>query len=134
MSLRRLIFSGLALTTALLLLSMLLSCGHDQALDFITIEPDNSTVVGAGVQIHYTALGHYSHPPNTKNITGQLTWDSSTPQIISVDQNGVATSTLGCGTNLEITATSNTNTPKADSVVVGRVTVNVSQPNNPDCP
>jgi len=52
-----------------------------------------------------------------------------------VDQHGVATSGLGCGTNLEITATSNTNTPKSDSVIVGRVLVNVKQPpgTNPNC-
>ncbi len=111
-------------------------CAHDEHLDSITIEPNNTTITGAGLDIHYTALGHYSHPPNTKNITDQLTWASSAPQIITVDQQGVATSGLGCGTNLEITATSNTNTPKSDSVIVGRVTVNVTQPSgtNPNCP
>ena len=110
-------------------------CGHDQHLDSITIEPNNATITGAGLDIHYTALGHYSHPPNTKDITDQLTWASSAPQIITVDQHGVATSGLGCGTNLEITATSNTNTPKSDSVIVGRVIVNVKQPpgTNPNC-
>jgi hypothetical protein len=110
-------------------------CGHDQRLDSISIEPDNATITGAGLELHYTALGSYSHPPNTKDITNQVTWASSAPQIISVDQNGVATSGLGCGTNLEITATSNTATPRSDSVVVGRVTVNVKQPTgvNPNC-
>jgi hypothetical protein len=107
-------------------------CGYDQRLDSITIEPNNVTITGAGLDVHYTALGHYSHPPNAKNITDQLTWASSTPQIITVDQQGVATSGLGCGTNLEITATSNTNTPKSDSVIVGRVIVNVKQPTGTD--
>jgi len=37
-------------------------CGHDQTLNSISIEPDNATVTGPGLQIHYTALGHYSHP------------------------------------------------------------------------
>jgi hypothetical protein len=113
--------------------STLSSCAHEEKLNSISIEPQDTTITGAGVEIHFTALGHYSHPPNTKNITDQLTWASSAPQIISVDQHGVATSTLGCGTNLEITATSNTNTPKADSVVVGSVVVNVRQPNDPSC-
>jgi len=110
-------------------------CGHDQHLDAISIEPDNATITGAGLELHYTALGIYSHPPNTKNITEQVTWASSAPQIISVDQHGVAISGLGCGTNLEITATSNTATPRSDSIVVGRVTVNVKQPTgvNPNC-
>jgi hypothetical protein len=122
-----------ALIVALAGLLALSSCGHDQALNFISIEPDNATITGAGLQLHYKALGHYSHPPNTKDITNLVTWASSAPQIISVDQNGIATSGQGCGTNLEINATSNTRTPKADSVVVGRVTVNVKQPNDPAC-
>jgi hypothetical protein len=127
--------SRLALIISLTWLLALSGCGHDQALDFISIEPDNVTITGAGLEIHYTALGHYSHPPNTKDITELVTWASSAPQIISVDQHGVATSGLGCGTNLEITATSDTRTPKSNSVVVGRVTVNVKQPagSNANC-
>lgn len=111
-------------------------CGHDQKLISISIEPNNATINGAGLELHYKALGTYAHPPNTKDITNQVLWESSAPQIISVDQKGVATSGLGCGTNLEITATSSPNTPKADSVIVGRVTVNVTQPpgTNPNCP
>jgi len=126
--------SRVALAFVLMCLLVLSACGHDQTLDFISIEPDSVTITGAGLQVHYTALRDYSHPPNIKDITHQLTWASSSPQIITVDQNGVATSTQGCGTNLEITATSSPNTPKADSVVVGRVTVNVKQPNDPNCP
>jgi len=128
------VFVSAPVVAILSLLLTLSGCGHDQTLNSISIEPDNATVTGPGLQIHYTALGHYSHPPNTKDITSQLTWASSAPQIISVDQQGVATSTSGCGTNLEITAPSNTQTPRADSVVVGRVTVNVKQPNDPNCP
>jgi len=125
--------SKLALIIALTWFLALSGCGHDQALEFISVEPGNVTITGAGLDIHYIALGHYSHPPNTKDITDIVTWSSSAPQIISVDQNGVATSGLGCGTNLEITATSDTRTPKSNSVVVGRVTVNVKQPGNPNC-
>ncbi len=111
------------------------SCAHDEQLNSISIQPDNVTITGAGLDIHYTALGHYSHPPNTKDITDLVTWESSAPQIISVDQHGVATSGLGCGTNLQITATSDTRTPKSNSVVVGTVTVNVKQPagTDPNC-
>jgi hypothetical protein len=127
--------SRLAIIIAVTLLLALSSCAHDQQLVFISIEPDNVTITGAGLEVHYTALGHYAHPPNNKDITDLVTWASSAPQIISVDQHGVATSGLGCGTNLEITATSDTRTPKADSVVVGRVTVNVKQPagTDPNC-
>jgi hypothetical protein len=126
--------SRLILALSLTGLLTLSSCGHDQKLDSITIQPDNVTITGAGLDIHYTAFGHYSHPPNTKDVTDLVTWASSAPQVISVDQHGVATSGLGCGTNLEITAPSDTRTPKADSIVVGTVTVNVKQPNNPNCP
>jgi hypothetical protein len=122
------------LTLVLGIVSTLSSCAHDETLNSISIEPQNTTITGSGVEVHFTALGHYSHPPNTKDITDLVTWASSVPQIIPVDQHGVATSTLGCGTNLEITATSNTNTPKANSVVVGSVTVSVKQLNDPNCP
>lgn len=130
------ILARLSLVVVSASLLSLVACGHDQRLDSISIEPKNVTITGAGLDIHYTALGHYSHPPNTKDITDQVTWASSAPQIITVDAQGVATSGLGCGTNLEITATSSPNTPKSDSVVVGSVTVNVNQPpgTNPNCP
>ena len=37
-------------------------CGQDQHLDSISISPNNVTINGAGLDLHYTALGHYSHP------------------------------------------------------------------------
>ena len=27
-------------------------CGHDQRLDSISIEPDNATITGAGLELH----------------------------------------------------------------------------------
>jgi hypothetical protein len=119
--------------TCLLALS---GCGLDERLESITVSPNNLTITGAGLEVHYVALGHYSHPANTKDITGFVTWASSAPQIISVEQTGVATSGLGCDTGLQITATSNASTPhKSDSVIVGGAIVNVKQPagTNPNC-
>ncbi len=125
----------LTLATILAWFMAIAGCGHDQRLVSIDISPKDATIKGAGLELHYKALGSYSHPPNTKDITDQVLWESSAPQIVSIDQNGVATSGLGCGTGLEITATSSPRTPKSDSVIVGHVTVNVTQPagTNPNC-
>ena len=126
-------FTSILSLTCLLALS---SCGLDERLESISVTPNNVTITGAGLELHYTALGHYSHPSNTKDITAFVTWASSAPQIISVEQTGVATSGLGCDSNLAITATSNASTPhKSDSVIVGSAIVNVKQPTgtNPNC-
>ena len=106
---------GLFLAT--FLLSTMLSCGHDQQLESITVTPavenfgatDIPVFADAGLSVHLRALGSYIHPPVTKDITNQVTWTSNTPQMVTVDANGVATATgQSCGGTI-ITATIVTN-------------------------
>ena len=100
--------------TVLLALS---SCGRDQQLESITIQPSTETfgdsntpvIFNAGAQVQLRALGNYIHPPVTKDITDQVTWNSNTPQMMTVDSSGLLTVTgQACGATL-ISATVNTN-------------------------
>lgn len=124
---------GLAAIAGLLMAS--LSCGHDQKLVSITVLPQGASITG-NPTVQFTALGHYIHPPVTKDITTQVIWKSDSPTIITFNFNpgdppGLATPTgLGCGTNLGISAKvySNPSNPTHGTVVVGLATINVSEP------
>jgi len=110
-------WSALGFFLIVLLLFTLPSCGHDQQLESITVVPavenfgaTNIPVpADAGLNVHLRALGSYIHPPVTKDITTQVTWTSNTPQMVTVDANGVASATgLACGGTI-ISATIVTN-------------------------
>jgi hypothetical protein len=94
------------------------SCGHDQQLVGITIQPSTETFGDAktpvfldrGATVQLRALGSYIHPPVTKDITTQVTWASNTPAMVTVDpKSGVITATGEvCGDTI-ISATVTTN-------------------------
>jgi hypothetical protein len=107
--------SALIVTAGILL--GLASCGRDQQLVSIQVQPASETFGAsniplsqdAGAQVQLRALGTYIHPPVTKDITTQVTWTSNTPQMMTVDANGLVTVTgLACGSTL-ISATVTTN-------------------------
>ena len=114
------------------------SCGRDQQLVSIQIEPavetfgSSTTPVfeNAGSQVQLRALGTYIHPPVTKDITNQVTWSSNTPQMITVDATGLVTATgESCGGTL-VSATVNTNKSagglsSSGAVITGFMTANV---------
>jgi hypothetical protein len=114
------------------------SCGHDQQLISITIQPASETfgasnipvIANAGAQVQLRALGSYIHPPVTKDITSQVTWNSNTPQMMTVDSSGLLTVTgLACGATL-ISATVNKNSSdggisSSGAIVTGYMTGNV---------
>ena len=98
------------------LLSML-TCGHDQKLVSITLQPDTETfgasnipvAADAGLSVQLRALGNYIHPPVTKDITNKVIWSSNDAQMVTVNSSGVITATgNSCGGTL-ISATVNTN-------------------------
>jgi hypothetical protein len=114
------------------------SCGHDQQLVSISIEPSvqtfgDSTVPvsdDAGLNVQLRALGTYIHPPVTKDITGQVTWVSNTPSMVTVTSGGLLTVTgLECGGSL-VSATVTTNQSSGNitssgAIVTGTMTANV---------
>jgi hypothetical protein len=127
------------LSAAVLLILGIFGCGHDQELTSITVTPSNTTIIGQGLELQFTAVGHYIHPPESKDITSTVIWKSTAEQIISFitpDKPGLATSGLGCGTNIGISAVvySNPNNPSSGNAVIGTATVSVTQPNDPNCP
>lgn len=114
------------------------SCAHSQQLVSIQIQPSSETIgaaniplsVDAGQQVQLTALGSYIHPPVTKDITSQVTWASSSPQMFTISPGGLLTATgLACGATL-VSATVTTNTSAGGissqgAVVTGYMTGNV---------
>jgi hypothetical protein len=123
----------MGLITVFLLVFGSLSCGNDQSLSFIEVRPNDVTITGAGLDLQFTAIGHYNHPPTTKDITSQVIWRSSADQIISFitpDRPGLATSQFGCGTNLPVQAVMyrNPKNPSNGTAIIGTAIVNVKQP------
>jgi hypothetical protein len=102
--------------TAALMLS-LASCGHDQELTQITVQPNAQTFGAsnipvpddAGLQVNLRALGTYIHPPVTKDISSQVTWASNTPQMVTVDSTGTITATGNACGNTLVSATMKSN-------------------------
>ena len=119
------------------------SCGHDQQLVSISIQPASETFgasnipisANAGAQVQLRALGDYIHPPVTKDITSQVTWNSNTPQMMTVDTSGLLTVTgLACGATL-VSATVTINSSagglsSSGAVVTGYMTGNVVCPSS----
>jgi len=121
-----------ALGLGLLLLN-LLSCADEHKLISIDVSPQNSTITGTGLNLQFTATGHYVHPLENRDITSTVVWASSSDQIVSFStpsQPGLATSGFGCGTNLQISASvyKDPAKPANGSVISGVATVSVQQP------
>ena len=120
-------------------------CGHEQQLVSITVQPaienfgSTTTPVSAnaGASVQLKALGTYVHPPVTKDITSQVTWQSNTPQMVTVNSKGVLTATGdACGSALVFaTVTTNNSAPSnissSGAIVTGNMTANVICPTLP---
>jgi len=116
----------------------LLGCGHDTQLASIDVRPASVTVIGRGanVKAQFNADGHFVHPVETRDVTTQVKWTSTLPDVASIDSNGVATSGLACGVTT-ITATAGNNigvpfTPQAITIATAQFTV--ADPTDPLCP
>lgn len=101
----RILLAGLAIAC----LAGASGCARDQQLTGIMIQPSTETFgssttplnVDAGANVQLRALGTYIHPPVTKDITDQVTWNSNTPGLATVSSTGLLTATgLGCGNTL----------------------------------
>jgi len=126
-----------ALALCFLLVNML-SCAHDQQLVGISIAPSTETFGASdipvsadqGLSVQLRALGHYIHPPVTKDITSHVTWVSNTPGIATVDSSGLLVAAgVDCGDAL-VSATVQTNHSAGDrassgAIVTGTMTATV---------
>jgi Divergent InlB B-repeat domain len=133
-------YLNLAFLAALVL--CLPSCGHNQQLVSISIQPAAETFEGPdpSVNVQLRALGSYIHPPVTKDITDKVIWASNTPNLAAVTSQGLL-SPAGiyvCGGGL-ISATVNTNTSignisSSGAIVTGYMNVTVNNLVVKGCP
>jgi hypothetical protein len=93
-------FSIFVLIAAATLLLSLSSCGFNQHLVSIQIQPTAGTfgAVDPSIFFDFQAIGTYIHPPQTKDITSLVTWRSDNPQVVQMSSAGVASPNLNCGT------------------------------------
>jgi hypothetical protein len=131
-------YIGLALGALVAVGAMLSlpSCGHDQKLVGITIQPQTFTFLtpDTSAQEQFTALGTYIHPPATVDITKQATWTVDFSDVVTMNQGLVSPfGQGGCG-GVDITATAPEGTGGAGNVVAGYATVVVDDPSNVLCP
>jgi uncharacterized repeat protein (TIGR02543 family) len=132
-------WSGLAGALAIVLvMSMVPSCGREQQLVSITVQPASETFgaanipvpADAGATVQLRALGSYIHPPVTKDITANVTWVSNDTQMMTVSSTGLLTATgQACGASL-VSATVTTNSDASNqsasgAIVTGYMTGNV---------
>jgi hypothetical protein len=129
---RPFLFRVAATLTLASVLVAALSCGGgpDPKLVSITVLPSNLTLAGTPTII-YTALGHYTQPKQTKDITAQVLWQTDAPSILAFSDpahpNYLQPTGSGCGTNLGVLAVvyQNPGNPSSGTAVVGTSAVNV---------
>jgi hypothetical protein len=121
------------LASALVLCGFVLfsGCGHDHVLIGVTVSPATFTLqnVVGGENIQFTATGEFVHPPGTRDISHQVVWSTPASDVITIDQNGLATVTgKACGTDIPVNATASQDLhmPPSGNVVTGTATVTVN--------
>ena len=128
-------YVGLAMSALVAIggLLSLPSCGHDQKLVSVQIEPQSFTFLGPAGTEQFTATATYIHPPATKDVTSQATW-SVDDGVVAMNAGLVTPSpSLGCGGGT-ISATMPEGTGGSSNVVIGYATVTVDNPAVAGCP
>jgi hypothetical protein len=108
------------------------SCARSQKLESINIQPGNGTfaAVDPNAYFLYKAYGTYIHPPQTLDITNQVTWQSDNPLVAQFTAPGVISPTTGCGV-AQIFATLHNS---SNDVVSNLVSITVEGPASQGCP
>ena len=89
---------GIAVSVAALVLPLILfSCAADQRLESIEVVPSGATFGSVGAQIQFKAIGTYSHPAGTKDLSDQVQWSIDSQNLATVTNTGFVTSTSICG-------------------------------------
>jgi len=113
---------------ALLALALLNTsgCARDQKLVGITLSPAGGYVFeGYGAIGQFTAYGTFIHPPETKDITGQVVWSIDIGNFGTITQQGQITyqRTDLCGSGLVNATYNNPPGNPSGSVMVGSAPV-----------
>jgi len=109
------------------------SCGHDQKLVQLQIQPLTFTFLQPSGTEQYTATATYIHPPETKDVTSQATWAVDDGVVTFLAPGNVTPTTGSCGGGT-ISATMPEGTGGAQNIVVAYATVTVDDPSQPLCP
>ena len=120
----------------LMLLAISLGCGHPTQLVEMSLNPSSVTVIGLASQgkVQFTAYGRFIHPNETRDITTQVTWTGSIPDVATVDNKGlVTTAGLACGTTT-ITATAGRDLQSVGSDTNIRTAIATFTVEDPACP
>jgi hypothetical protein len=109
------------------------SCARDQQLVSITVQPPTYTFLTADPALvaNFSAVGTYIHPPETKDITSQVTWNSDSSQTLTINSGVVSPTGKECGV-ANISASYNHGTGPSGNDVIGYATVIVDGPS--PCP
>lgn len=123
-------FTALIITGMTLL--SLASCARSQKLTSINIQPGNGTfaTVDPSLYFQYKAYGSYIHPPETHDITSQVTWQTDNPQVAQFTAPGVISPNTNCGI-AQIFATMHNS---SNDVVSNTVSITVDGPASQGCP
>lgn len=115
------------------------SCGHQQKLVSITVQPQTALYQAPGTgTVNFSATGTYIHPPETKDITGQVNWTTDVSGLLKfayVAGTGETVSeATGCGiANIWASAPEGTG-GSANIVISAPSTATVEDTTKPTCP
>jgi hypothetical protein len=113
-----------------------LSCARDQQLQSITLTPNSVKFEGVGAVAQFTAVGHYLHPPQNKDVTGQVIWTTDVPGLVQFSSAtpGQATALNVCGFGqVQAVIYSNPSNPPRGSIWMGTADVSGVAEGTPTC-
>lgn len=79
---------------------LLTNCATSHKLSSIQIIPSNASLAATGDTVQFKAIGTFTrpgHPSETRDITNEVTWESSNPAAATIGPSGLATG-VGAGT------------------------------------
>jgi hypothetical protein len=111
------------------------SCGHDQKLVSLQVQPSTFTFLTPDplATEQYTATATYIHPPETRDVTGQATW-AVDDGVVSFGAPGLVSPVVGACGGGTISAKMPEGTGGSQNIVLAYATVTVDDPTNPLCP
>jgi len=125
---------GVVAVTGLLISG--LSCARNQHLVSLQVQPSGGANFGAAdstLYVNFTAYGTFEHPPQTKDLTGLVTWKSDTPQVAVVNANAVAGEVSPAGTDCGTSNLTATFQDGNNLVVSNAALITVDGPSSSGC-
>jgi hypothetical protein len=105
--------------------ALLTSCSTGSSLTSVSVVPSTAALTLTGQSVQFKALGTYTkqdHPSQTKDITDQVTWESSDPSVATVSATGLATAVGFGSTSITATVKSSNNVLVAGNAVLNSST------------